>query len=214
MINVNHSRGHARLECRLSLQQRDDILMNNKLRMFGVAVLVLTLITAAILGLVVSPTNPLTWLLLAALVVLPFLHQHLKSRQYLDWKPEYSVGIASIDMQHRRLINLINRLQTAVDYSTGEVFEREALDELVDYTQTHFKYEEDLMEQNEYPDFEGHREEHVRMIARVEQVLQAYQQDQDDAMQKAIDFLKNWLISHINGTDKQYSQFLIDKGVE
>ncbi len=188
--------------------------MNNKLRMFGVAVLVLTLITAAILGLVVSPTNPLTWLLLAALVVLPFLHQRLKSRQYLEWKPEYSVGIPSIDMQHRRLINLINRLQTAVDYSTGEVFEREALDELVDYTRTHFRYEEDLMEQNEYPGFEGHREEHVRMIARVEQVLQDYQQDQDDAMQKATDFLKDWLINHINGTDKQYSQFLIDKGVE
>lgn len=188
--------------------------MNNKVRMFGVAVLVLALITAAILGLVVSPTNPLTWLLLAALVVLPFVHQRLKAHQYLEWKPEYSVGIASIDMQHRRLINLINRLQTAVDYSTGEVFEREALDDLVDYTRTHFKYEEDLMERHGYPGFEGHRAEHMRMIARVEQVLEEYRQDQDQAMQKAIDFLRDWLINHINGTDKQYSRFLIDKGVD
>jgi hemerythrin-like metal-binding protein len=182
--------------------------------MFGVAVLVLVLITAAILGLVVSPANPLTWLLLAALIVLPFVHQRLKAHQYIEWKPEYSVGIASIDMQHRRLINLINRLQTAVDYSTGEVFEHEALDELVDYTRTHFKYEEDLMEEHGYPGFEGHREEHLRMIARVEQVLEDYKRDQDEAMQKATDFLKDWLINHINGTDKQYSQFLQDKGVE
>ena len=142
--------------------------MNNKIRMFGVAVLILTLITGAILGLLISPANPLTWLLVASLAVVPLLHRRLKSHQHLKWKSDYSVGIASIDAQHRKLIDLINSLQTAVDYSTGEVFERKALDELVDYTKTHFKFEEDMMEQNGYPDFESHRESHVRMIAKVE----------------------------------------------
>ena len=97
---------------------------------------------------------------------------------------------------------------------TGEAFEREALDELVDYTKTHFKFEEDMMEQNGYPEFTTHRAEHELMIARVEEVLKQYQQDQDTAMQNAIDFLQEWLINHINGTDKQYSRFLIDKGVK
>ena len=188
--------------------------MNNKLRMFGVAVLILTLITAAILGLLISPSNPLTWLLVASLLVVPLLHRRMKSHQYLEWKSDYSVGIASIDKQHRKLIELINSLQTAVDYSTGEEFERKALDELVDYTKTHFKYEEGLMEQNDYPDFESHRDSHARMIAKVDQVLEAYQRDQEDAMQQALDFLKDWLINHINGTDKQYSRYLIDKGVK
>ena len=188
--------------------------MNNKIRMFGVAVLILTLITGAILGLLISPSNPLTWLFVASLLVVPVLHRRLKSQQHLEWKSEYSVGIASIDVQHRKLIELINSLQTAVDYSTGEVFERKALDELVDYTKTHFKFEEDMMEQNGYPDFESHRESHVRMIAKVDEVIEAYRQDQDAAMQQALDFLKDWLINHINGTDKQYSSFLIEKGVK
>jgi hemerythrin len=187
--------------------------MNNKTRMFGVAVIILTLITAAILGLLISPSNPVTWLLVGSLLIVPLLHRRLKSQQYLEWKSEYSVGIASIDVQHRKLIELINSLQTAVDYSTGEIFERKALDELVDYTKTHFVYEEGLMEQNGYPDFESHRAAHARMIAKVDQVLEAYRQDQDSAMQQALDFLKDWLINHINGTDKQYSQFLIEKGV-
>jgi hemerythrin-like metal-binding protein len=187
--------------------------MNNKLRMFGVSVLILTLITAAILGLLISPANPMTWLLVASLAVVPLLHRRLKSHQHLEWKSDYSVGIASIDAQHRKLIDLINSLQTAVDYSTGEAFERKALDELVDYTKTHFKFEEDMMEQNGYPDFESHRESHVRMIAKVDEVIEAYRRDQDGAMQQALDFLKDWLINHINGTDKQYSSFLIDKGV-
>ena len=188
--------------------------MNNKLRMFGVAVLILVLVTAVILGLLISPSHPLTWLLVAILVLLPFFHRRLASRQYIEWKPEYSVGIESIDQQHRKLVGLINSLQTAVDYSTGEEFERQALEELVDYTRTHFKYEEGLMEQHGFPDFEAHRAEHERMIAKVNDVMEAYRQDQDNAMKNAITFLKSWLINHINGTDQQYSEFLIDKGVE
>jgi len=188
--------------------------MNNKTRMFGLAVLILMLVTAAILGIMTSPTNPLTWLLIGLLLLLPLFHRKLTARQYVEWKDEYSVGIESIDMQHRKLLNLINNLQTAVDYSTGEVFEREALDELVDYTRTHFKYEEGLMEEHAYPAFEAHCREHEKMIARVEQVLAEYREDQDRAMQDAIDFLKDWLINHINGTDKQYSSFLTEKGVK
>jgi len=186
--------------------------MNNKIRMFGVAVLILALVTAAILGVLSAPANPLTWLLVAALVALPFLHRKLKARQYVEWKPQYSVGIDSIDRQHKKLIALINSLQTAVDYSAGAEYEREALNELVDYTKTHFGYEEDLMEKFGYPDFTLHRAEHELMISRVEQVLAEYQVNPDTAMQNAIDFLRDWLINHINGTDKQYSSFLIDRG--
>ncbi len=188
--------------------------MNTKIRMFGVALLILTLVTAAILGLVVAPANPLTWLLLLVLIALPFVHRKLSSKQYVEWKDEYSVGIESIDMQHRKLLNLINSLQTAVNYSTGDVFEQEALDELVDYTKTHFSYEEALMEEHGYPDFTTHRAEHELMISRVDSVLKEYREDKDTAMQNAIDFLKDWLINHINGTDKQYSEFLIAKGVK
>lgn len=187
--------------------------MNNKVRMFGVAILILVLITAAILGVVSSPSNPLTWLLVVLVVLLPFLHRKMTARQYVEWKDEYSVGIDSIDRQHKKLIALINSLQTAVDYSAGAEYEQEALDALVDYTKTHFSYEEDMMEENEYPDFTTHRAEHELMISRVEQVLAEYQKNPDTAMQNAIDFLRDWLINHINGTDKQYSKYLIDRGV-
>ncbi|MCP4981980.1 MAG: hemerythrin family protein [Gammaproteobacteria bacterium] len=188
--------------------------MNNKTSMFGVAVLILALVTAAILGLVTSPGNPLTWLLVLMLMSLPFLYRKLTTRQFVEWKDEYSVGIDSIDQQHRKLLNLINSLQTAVNYKTGSEFEREALDELVDYTKTHFSYEEGLMERYEYPEFTTHRAEHELMISRVDQVLAEYQQDEDTAMQNAIDFLKDWLINHINGTDQKYASFLIEKGAK
>ena len=183
------------------------------MRMFGIALLMLSLITAAILGLMAGPTSPVTWALIAILVAMPFVYKKLSAKRFLEWKDEYSVGLDSIDQQHRKLISLINQLTTAVEYSTGEEFEREALAELVDYTKTHFTYEEGLMEDNGYPDFEAHRAQHRAMIAEVEAVLAEYEKDHDTAMRRAVDYLKGWLIHHINGTDKQYSSFLTGKGV-
>ena len=145
--------------------------MNQHMRMFGIALLILSLITAVILGLIAGPTSPLTWVLVAILVAIPFIHRKLSAKSFITWKDEYSVGLDSIDQQHKKLINLINQLTTAVDYSTGEEFEREALAELVEYTKTHFSYEEGLMEDNGYPDFEAHRAQHRAMIAEVEAVL-------------------------------------------
>jgi len=187
---------------------------NKRMCMFGVSLLILTLIIGAILGLLVNPSSPITWALIAMLVIIPFVHSRLSSSQFVEWKDDYSVGIDSIDQQHKKLLNLINQLQTAVDYSTGEQFEREALDELVDYTKTHFSYEEGLMRDNDYPDFEAHKLQHEKMFKKVEEVLSEYEQDHDTAMSNAAEFLKDWLIKHINGTDKEYSSYLIGKGVK
>lgn len=188
--------------------------MNQNASMFGVSLIILTLIVAVILGFMAGPTSPLTWLLLAVLIAIPFLYRKIAAKDFLVWKDEYSVGINSIDLQHKKLINLINQLQTAVKYSTGEDFEREALNELVDYTKTHFTYEEGMMEQNGYPDFEAHKTQHVNMIKKVEEVLAEYEKDSDTAMENALNYLSEWLINHINGTDKEYSSFMISKGVK
>ncbi|MDH5600011.1 MAG: bacteriohemerythrin [Gammaproteobacteria bacterium] len=188
--------------------------MNSKTFMFVLAFIILTLVTGVILGLLADPSSPITWILIISLVAVIILYNKASSKQYVEWKEEYSVGIESIDNQHKKLLMLINHLQTAVDHSTGEQFEREALDELVDYTRTHFAYEESLMEDNDYPEFEAHKEQHKNMVSEVERVLAEYQRDQETAMSNAISYLKNWLINHINGTDKQYSEFLIGKGVK
>ena len=193
---------------------KKNLCRNKKMCMFGVSLLILTLIVAAILGLLAGPDSPITWLLIALLVVIPFIHRKMASEQFVEWKDDYSVGIDSIDQQHKKLLNLINQLQTAVDYSTGEQFEREALDELVDYTKTHFSYEEGLMRDNDYPDFEPHKAQHEKMFEKVREVLAEYEQDQDTAMANAAEYLKDWLINHINGTDKEYSSYLIGKGVK
>lgn len=191
-----------------------NICQNKQMCMFGISFLILILVTAVILGLIAAPESPITWLLIVSLLVIPYLLKKISAKQFVEWKDEYSVGLDSIDTQHKKLLNLINQLQTAVDYSTGEEFEREALDELVDYTKTHFSYEEGLMKDNGYPDYGAHKAQHEKMVKRVEEVLSEYEKDQHTAMANSAAFLKEWLITHINGTDKLYSEFLIGKGVK
>ena len=186
--------------------------MNKAMDMCALSLFTLTLIIAVLLVFMVGPTNPLTWSMVGVAVLIPIIRRKIKDRGRVDWKDAYSVGIESIDQQHKNLINLINMLQTTVDYSTGEEFERECLAAVVDYTKTHFVYEEGLMSKYGYPDFEAHKAQHQKMIDKINDLLAAYEEHPESAMKNALDFLKQWLIRHINGTDKQYSEFLLSKG--
>ena len=154
------------------------------------------------------------WLFVLAIAAVVYAVRMREKDKFLVWKDEYSVGIEVIDQDHQKLLNLINQFQTAVFYRTGRDFEEQAFNELVDYTRTHFKREEDLMEEHGYPDFEAHREEHRKMIAQVESWLEKYQSsDREMSLKEAVVHLRDWLLNHINGTDQAYSGFLHDKGV-
>lgn len=189
--------------------------MNSKRRFstFAMALLVVFLLVMIALGFLLGPAHPLPWILIAVLVAIPYIHNRVVSRRFVTWKDDYSVGIERLDADHKRLMNLINRLQTAADYDTGSGFVDEALDELVDYTKNHFAREEELMEKYEYPDFEEHKRQHRKMVEKVDGMLDHYKEDPDTTVDELVQFLKNWLINHIAGTDQQYSGFLRDKGV-
>ncbi|MES9966587.1 MAG: bacteriohemerythrin [Sedimenticola sp.] len=156
--------------------------------------------------------HPIPWLLLAVLIAVPYINNKLESKTFVTWDDEYSVGIQAIDDDHKKLLSLINNLQAAVHYHTGDEFEKNALDELVDYTRFHFKREEELMEKHQFPEYESHRLEHEAMIEKVGGFIDEYQQKGHEALEGVADYLKEWLINHINGTDQKYSAFLKERG--
>ncbi len=183
--------------------------------MFLVTLLVGTLLVAAIMTFIgLGLASPVPWLFLLAIVVAIVFTRKREKQQFVEWKDEYSVGIEMIDDDHRRLLNLINQFQTAVFYQTGAKFEDEAFDALIDYTRTHFEREEQLMSEHGYPDLQAHQQEHQKMIELVESRMAEHrEQGHHEALVEMVDFLRDWLINHINGTDQAYSGFLHDKGV-
>ena len=188
--------------------------MGRNLTMFGMVVLVVSLIVMTIVGFLSGIANPLAWLSLVTLILVIWGHSIIVKKRYLEWKDSYSVGIESIDNDHKKLIHLINNLQTAIDYKTDRQFEKQTLDEVINYTHYHFKREEDLMEENGYPEFVPHKAQHKKMIEKVNEFVKAYDKDESGAIESLLVYLKSWLINHINGTDQEYSEFLIGKGVK
>jgi len=187
--------------------------MRKSLQTFGLSLFIVLAFMVIGIGFLFGIDNPVPWIMIAVLAALPFIHKRLTASHFVSWDDAYSVGIDAIDRDHKKLLTLINHVQTAVYYSTGETFERQALKELVDYTKHHFEREEALMRDNGYPDYEPHKKQHEEMIAKVREYCAAYEKDREGTINDLSDFLKGWLIEHIQGTDQKYVPFLHEKGV-
>ncbi len=187
--------------------------MENRTKSFIYAAIIGLIIVAIFLGFLSSLTNPISWILIAVLLLIPVLYKKKSNPNKVVWKDEYSVGIEHIDDDHKKLIGLLNNFSIAYDYAMSEAFEKEALNELVSYTKYHFEREEKLLEDNDFPDVIAHKAQHQVMIQQVEKFVDLYNEKGHDALDEISSFLTNWLINHINGTDKQYSEHLHSKGV-
>ena len=181
---------------------------------FGLSLFIVLAFIVIGIGFMFGIDNPIPWIMIAVLAALPYIHKRISARQYLAWDDKLSVGIESIDEDHKKLIGLINTLQTAVMYPSGETYERQALKEVVDYTIYHFKREEELMLEFNYPDYEPHKKTHAVMIGKVGEFMEAYEQNSEGAICDLTKYLKTWLIKHIAGTDQQYTSYLHEKGVK
>lgn len=188
--------------------------MNSRSKSLIYAAIVGLIIVAIFLGFLSSITNPISWILIAVLVLIPIFYKKNIKNNEMMWKDEYSVGIDSLDNDHKKLISLLNQFTTAYDYAMTEEYEREALNDLISYTKYHFEREEQLLEQHDYPDVIAHKAQHAKMIEQVNGFMDLYNEKGHDALNEISEFLSNWLINHINGTDKEYSSHLNQHGVK
>ncbi|MCB1789415.1 MAG: bacteriohemerythrin [Gammaproteobacteria bacterium] len=187
--------------------------MRKSLQTLGLSLFIVVALIIIGIGLLPGMNAWISVVMAAILLAIPLLNKWLTSKRFVAWRDDLSVGIGSIDDDHKKLLTLINNLQTAVYYPTGEAFERQALQELVDYTKYHFDREEKLMRDNGYADYEAHKRQHEAMIAKVSGFLDAYEKDREGTVEELSVFLKDWLLKHIAGTDQQYSSHLRSRGV-
>lgn len=132
---------------------------------------------------------------------------------FFDWKEEYSVNIREIDMQHQKLVALLNDLYEALKKGEGIDALGRILSDLVRYTKTHFATEECLMKTHGYPDYLTHKDKHDKMTAMVLEYVDKFEAQEIRSPIEISNFLKDWLKKHILQTDMNYSAFLNGKGV-
>ena len=137
-----------------------------------------------------------------------------KLESLIIWDDSLILDIEQIDQQHRRLIDLINQLHAAMKNNYGSDKVGEILGGLIEYTAKHFKAEEDLFEQYRYPEADSHKTAHVNLVEKVVDFQQQFEKGEAFVSMELMDFLKDWLVTHIKGTDKKYAPFLIENGVK
>jgi len=132
----------------------------------------------------------------------------------ISWNDKMNIGIASIDSEHRRLVEMLNTLYDAVQSGKGREALGPVLDGLISYTAGHFKNEERLFAETGYPDAAPHKQEHDDLTRQVLDVQAKYKSGASGTLSlEVMNFLKNWLIKHIQGSDKKYGPHLTAKGI-
>ena len=126
------------------------------------------------------------------------------------WRESLAIGISEIDSQHKELLARFGNLLAACKESRGISELRSLLAFLDDYVIVHFRDEEQLQVQHNYPDQAEHKRQHTYFIARLKELKQEVESD-GVALHHVIEvnnMLLNWLINHISVVDKELGRFL------
>lgn len=130
----------------------------------------------------------------------------------IEWTPSLSVGVETLDTDHKLLISLLNQLDDAVSAGESEDIVGSVLDALLDYTDYHFGREEALMRACGYPDIDAHADTHADLRDQVASVRDRYKRYPESIQEREVmAFLKTWLTAHIMGRDKLYEPFMASK---
>jgi len=131
-----------------------------------------------------------------------------------EWTEKLSVGVETIDSQHRELFAAINSLLRG---NGGGALPEEIpriVAFLEDYVTNHFGMEEIYMRRLSYPGFPHHKGEHVSFINDFYDLRDAF--DAEGASGELADrmgrFCGDWLVNHIGKVDKALGAFLREKG--
>jgi hemerythrin-like metal-binding protein len=125
----------------------------------------------------------------------------------LDWKDEYLLGIAAVDLQHERILGcFVTIMEEAL--TTRETWRGDStIIRLVGLLQQHFALEESMMRAFGYPELERHIEEHRQFHAEVQGLAQKPDGMNGGGSQETLKVVQKWLQVHILQSDRHYADF-------
>jgi hemerythrin-like metal-binding protein len=125
-----------------------------------------------------------------------------------QWSDVMSVGVASMDHQHKQLFQLINQLYEAMQAGKGDQLIQDILMKLSGYTRTHFAAEEEILRKIRYPGLNSQIALHKAFVDKVGQMTRDVKGGKKIATVSLATFLKDWLVTHIQKEDRQYGLYI------
>ena len=125
-----------------------------------------------------------------------------------DWHPDYSVGIPALDAQHKRLLQLCQRISSCTIHPIPEGYDvlHYILRDMANYAEEHFRSEEQVLRDMHFPDLEKHLAEHRVYEAKLSEFLASLSAHHHEPEQLA-KFLGSSWVGHILHSDMDYAAY-------
>lgn len=120
------------------------------------------------------------------------------------WTPDLSIGVPSLDADHRQLIDTLNEVFDALLLGRSSPVLRAALTTLNSYVAEHFAREEEWMCEMNAPALPGHRKEHQALRDHIERIISLRDMSDDERSIELLMVLRDWLLGHIAHSDIQF----------
>lgn len=127
---------------------------------------------------------------------------------YINWDQSFSVGVKTLDNQHKHLFAIINQLYDAYESKKSIEVIAEIFDQVLEYTLAHFSIEEQYMLHYRYDDYNEHKALHQNLAAKAKELAEKIHDGDLEAVVQAHLFLKGWLEKHIKKVDLQYAEHI------
>ena len=132
---------------------------------------------------------------------------------FISWNDNLSVKVNEFDQHHKKLLKLISALFTRMEEGSGNDVLAKTLSELIDYTAYHFGAEEKNFKEYNYPDSEAHIKQHNILVSKAKDLHRGITENEGVLSIEVLDFLQDWVVNHINKTDKKYTEFFKGKKI-
>lgn len=128
----------------------------------------------------------------------------------VKWQESLSIGYATIDGHHKKLVRIVEELRNMLDLPEVEYRLKigKMLKQLSDYTIYHFNEEERIMQKYEYPNLREHATIHAFFVEKLHSTLPLIAKGDKSVAIEMYGFLSDWLIEHIAVEDRKWAEFI------
>ncbi len=134
----------------------------------------------------------------------------------LIWRKPLEIGDETIDTDHKYLICMINTVELTMRTPEHRDLLPATLEQLVEYTNAHFKREESIMLLTNYPRYMQHKQQHQLLIQELDDIQKKLQERgggefSDGECAELAKLFRHWLIDHLVKEDMLLKPWLARK---
>ncbi len=130
----------------------------------------------------------------------------------IEWREEFSIGIPSVDYEHKGMIRMINQLHEEMSATPSRDTVSDFLGEIHALISAHFALEEKEMREMGYDAFDDHKDDHERLLDEIRDIMDEFEEnDPGEFAEELSRRLEDWFTGHFRTRDARLHRFLKDR---